>query len=56
MTWELEMSKENKDHYIEQLESLIKYQFAYNLLKKYWSYIPYEDRQEVDRELKEMGL
>ena len=29
------MSKPDKDHYIEELEGLIKYQFAYNLLKKY---------------------
>ena len=50
------MSKPDKDHYIEELEGLIKYQFAYNLMMKYWSYIPYEDRQEVDRELKKMGL
>jgi hypothetical protein len=47
---------DSEDFYKEELEGLIKYQFAYNLLKKYWSYIPYEDRQEVDRELKKMGL
>ena len=50
------MSKPDKDHYIEELEGLIKYQFAYNLMMKYWSYIPDEDKKEVDRELKKMGL
>jgi len=50
------MSKANKDHYIEELEGLIKYQFGYNLMMKYWNYIPDEDKQEVDRELKKMGL
>ena len=46
----------SKDEYIEQLEDLIKYQFAYNLLKKYWNYIPESEKEEVDKELKKMGL
>ena len=45
----------SKDFYVEELEGLIKYQFAYNLLMKYWDYIPDEDKQDVDKELKKMG-
>ena len=42
--------------YIAQLEELIKYQFAYNLLMKYWNYIPEEDKPQLNKELKELGL
>lgn len=42
--------------YIGQLEELIKYQFAYNLLMKYWDCIPDEDKPHINKELKELGL
>ena len=47
---------DSKDLYIEQLEDLIKYQFGYNLIMKYWNYIPESEKAEVDKQLKKMGL
>lgn len=46
----------SKDEYISQLEDLIKYQFGYNLLMKYWDYLPDNEKDTINEELQELGL
>tara|TARA_Y100000401_G_scaffold73348_1_gene59353 strand:- start:21464 stop:21607 length:144 start_codon:yes stop_codon:yes gene_type:complete len=46
----------DKDMYINELEGLIKYQFAYNILKKHMDRLPDWARKSAKKELKELGL
>jgi len=40
----------------ENQHLLMNYKEAYNILMKYWDYFPDEDKPEIDRRLKELGL
>ena len=51
-----EMFEMDKDMYINELEGLIKYQFAYNILKKHMDRLPDWARKSAKKELKELGL
>jgi len=46
----------NDKEYIDKLEDLIKYQYAYDILMKYWNNLPDEDKPKINKELKELGL
>ena len=42
--------------YINELEDLIKYQLAYDILMEYFDYLPDEDKPKIHKRLKEVGL
>lgn len=44
------------DSYINELEGLIKYQYAYDILMEYWDLLPDEDKPKINKRLKEVGL
>ena len=46
----------DKDIYINELEGLIKYQYAYNILMKHFDKLPNWSRKSAKKELKELGL
>ena len=46
----------DKNEYIDKLEGLIKYQYAYDILMEYFDKLPDEDKPKVDKALKEIGL
>ena len=46
----------SKDDYIDELEGLIKYQFGYNLMMKYWDYLPDNEKNIINEQLEELGL
>ena len=46
----------DRDKYIKSLESIIKYQEAYDVLMEYWDYIPDEEKPSIHRKLKKLGL
>ena len=46
----------DKDKYIKNLEGLIKYQEAYDVLMEYWDYLPDEDKPTINKKLKKLGL
>lgn len=37
-------------------ENLLKYQKAFNLLMEYWDSLPDEEKPEIDKRLKKIGL
>jgi len=51
--WEAKMT--NKE-YIDQLEGLIKYQTAYDVLMDYWDYFPDKIKVHLHKKLKELDL
>ena len=46
----------NKDSYIKNLEGLIKYQEAYDILMEYWDYLPDDDKNLINEKLTKLGL
>ena len=42
--------------YINELEGLIKYQYAYDILMDYFNKFPDEDKPIINKRLKELGL
>ena len=50
-----QMNKDDK-MYINALEDLIKYQYAYDILMEYFDYLPDEDKPKIHKRLKEVGL
>ena len=51
--WEAKMTDKE---YIDKLEGLIKYQYAYDILMEYWDSLPDEENQKIDKRLKELDL
>ena len=49
------MRKDDK-MYINKLEDLIKYQHGFDILMEYWDSLPDEQKPDIDRRLKEIGL
>ena len=47
---------DDKQDYINRLEGLIKYQFAYDILMEYFDDLPEEEKPKIDKRLKELGL
>ena len=45
-----------KDQYITELEGLIKYREAYDILMKYWDYFPDNDKNLINEQLEKLGL
>ena len=50
-----QMNKDDK-MYINALEDLIKYQYAYDILMEYFDYLPDEEKPKIHKRLKEVGL
>ena len=46
----------DKDDYINDLEKLIKYQHAYDILMEHWDSFPDEEKVKIDKRLKGLGL
>ena len=42
--------------YIDQLEGLIKYQYAYDIFMEHWESLPDEEKPKIHEKLKELGL
>jgi len=42
--------------YEEELEGLIKYQYAYDILMEYWESFPDKDKQTIHKRLQGLGL
>ena len=42
--------------YEEELEGLIKYQYAYDILMEYWDSFPDEDKETIHKRLQGLGL
>ena len=49
------MNKDDK-MYINALEDLIKYQYAYDILMEYFDYLPDEEKPKIHKRLKDVGL
>ena len=45
-----------KDRYIDDLEGLIKYQYAYDIFMEHWESLPDEEKPKIHEKLKELGL
>ena len=46
----------SKEVYINELEGLIKYQEAYDILMDYWDLLPDEEKKESHKRLGKLGL
>jgi hypothetical protein len=42
--------------YTNNLEELIKYQHAYDILMEYWDSFPDKEKPKIDKRLKGLGL
>mgnify|MGYP003127960528 CR=1 FL=1 len=47
---------DKKDDYIDDLEGLIKYQYAYDIFMEYFNNLPDEDRKILHKRLEGLGL
>ena len=47
---------EEKDGEIDNLQELIKYRYAYDILMEYFDSIPEEDKPEIHKRLEGLGL
>ena len=46
----------DKNEYIDKLEGLIKYQYAYDILMEYFDSIPDEEKKSVHKRLERLGI
>ena len=47
---------DKKDDYIDDLEGLIKYQYAYDMFMEYFDRLPDEDKKKLHKRLEGLGL
>jgi hypothetical protein len=47
---------DKKDDYIDDLEGLIKYQYAYDMFMEYFDKLPNEDKKKLHKRLEGLGL
>ena len=46
----------DKEEYNKNLEGLIKYSYAYDILMEYWDYYPDDKKEEIHKRLEGLGL